>query len=160
MTGDDQEEILIVEWDKRYSVGIPLIDEQHKALIQNANTLYQGCRAGGDDERTAYFNRAVKSVVDYVTYHFSAEEKMLERIRYPELQRHKKQHETFVQKLLDDVKEYGEGKKFVPNNFVRFLRDWILSHIAVEDTKYARYLMNLKKSGRLGEQLKRSEATA
>ena len=85
---------------------------------------------------------------------------MLERIRYPELGRHKKQHESFVRKLLDDVKEYGEGRKFVPNNFVRFLRDWILSHIAVEDTKYARYLTDLKRSGRLGEQLNRPEATA
>jgi hemerythrin len=79
---------------------------------------------------------------------------MLETVKYPKYAEHKKQHEVFVQRLLDDVKSYQEGKKLVPNSFVRFLRDWILSHIAMEDTQYARYIFDLKKSGQLGGQLK------
>jgi hemerythrin len=51
--------------------------------------------------------------------------------------------------MVEDVQSFQEGRKFVPNNFVRFLKDWILSHIAIEDTQYARYILNLKKQGRL-----------
>jgi hemerythrin len=91
----------------------------------------------------------IRGTVDYVKYHFSAEEKLLEKIRYPELAHHKKEHESFVKKILDDVQRFQEGKKFVPNVFVRYLKDWILTHIAVEDIKYADYIMALKKKGRL-----------
>jgi hemerythrin len=160
MTCEDADKTLIVEWDDKYCVGIPLIDEQHKTLIEHTNTLYRGCLAGTDEEKTAYFMKAVKDVVDYVKFHFSAEEKMLENVKYPQLPRQKKQHEMFVQKLLEDVRGFQNGQKFVINNFVRFLRDWILSHIAMEDTQYARYIFDLKKNGRLGEQLGVSQGGA
>jgi hemerythrin len=47
--------------------------------------------------------------------------------------------------LLNEVKSFKEGKKFVPNNFVRYLKDWILSHIAIMDISYAKYILSLKK---------------
>jgi hemerythrin len=144
----DEEEILLVEWDNRYSIGIPFIDDQHKELVRLTNELYQGCLKG-DEAAKAFFAKTVKGTVDYVKYHFSAEEKLLENVKYPELPNHKKFHEAFVKQLLDNVRSFQEGKKFVPNVFVRFLRDWILSHIAVEDKKYAAYIFNLKKQGAL-----------
>ena len=153
MSNEDAEKELIVAWDDKFCVGIPPIDEQHKTLIEHTNTLYQGCLSGTEAERKAYFLNAIRSVVDYTKFHFSAEEKILQNVQYPQLSAHKKQHEEFVQKLVDDVKSYQSGEKFVPNAFVRFLRDWVLSHIALEDTKYARYIFDLKKSGQLDKQL-------
>jgi hemerythrin len=137
-----------IEWDERYVINIPLIDEQHKELVRLTNELYQGCLMG-DDVARSYFMKTIKSVVDYVGKHFSAEEKMLENINYPYLGAHKNQHEEFVKKVLEDVKNFQDGKKFVPNVFVRYLRDWILSHIAMEDKRYAEYIFNLKKQGTL-----------
>jgi hemerythrin len=139
---------IFVEWDDRYSVGIPLIDEQHKELIRLTNELYLGCLTGDDEAREFFFN-AVRGAMDYVKYHFSAEEKMMEKIKYLYLAEHRKRHEDFVLKLIEDVKSFQGGRKFVPNNFVRFLKDWILSHIAIEDIQYARYIMDLKRQGRL-----------
>jgi hemerythrin len=137
-----------IEWGERYLTNIPLIDEQHRELIRLTNELYQSCLLG-DDAARAYFLKTIKSVVDYVAKHFSAEEKMLENVNYPGLRTHKKQHEEFVKKVLEDVKSFQDGKKFVPNVFVRYLKDWVLSHIAVEDKRYAEYIFNLKKQGLL-----------
>jgi hemerythrin len=139
---------VLVEWDDKYSVGIPLIDDQHKELIRLTNELYQGCLGGDEAAQDLFFN-AILGAMDYVKYHFSAEEKILENVRYPKLAEHKKQHEDFVRQMVDDVKSFQGGKKFVPNNFVRFLKDWTLSHIAIADAQYATYIMNLKKQGRL-----------
>ncbi|WP_010260937.1 bacteriohemerythrin [Treponema primitia] len=139
---------VLVEWDDRYSVGIPLIDDQHKELIRLTNELYKGCLAG-DEAAHDYFMSAVKGTVDYVKYHFSAEEKLLENAKYPEIADHKRQHEGFIKQILGDVQSYQGGKKFVPNVFVRYLKDWILSHIAVMDKKYAAYILGLKKQGAL-----------
>jgi hemerythrin len=143
-----EESDMLVEWDDRYLVGIPLIDDQHKELIRLTNELYKGCLAGGESART-YFKTAVKGTVDYVNYHFNAEEKLLQTVQYPEFAEHKKQHEQFVRQILDDVRSFQEGKQFVPNVFVRYLKDWILSHIAVMDKKYAAYIMGLKSKGPL-----------
>jgi hemerythrin len=137
-----------VDWDDRYSVGIPLIDDQHKHLIALTNELY-ACCIGGTEEVQACFRDAIRGAVDYVKYHFTAEEKMLENVQYPGIAAHKKEHESFVIKILADARDFEEGKKFVPNIFVRYLRDWILAHIAVEDKKYAEYIMELKRQNAL-----------
>jgi hemerythrin len=50
-----------------------------------------------------------------------------------------------VIKVLQDVRDFENGKKFVPNLFVRYLKDWILAHIAVEDKKYAEHILALKR---------------
>jgi hemerythrin len=134
----------IVEWDDRYSVAIPLIDEQHKELIRLTNELYKGCLAGEEAARTNFMT-AIKGTVDYVKYHFGVEEKLLQSVNYPELAEHKREHEAFVKHILDEVHSFNGGKKFVPNVFVRYLKDWILSHIAVADRKYSAYILNLKK---------------
>jgi hemerythrin len=142
MPNDD----ILIEWVDRYSLGIPIIDEQHKKLVEMTNDLYRGCLLG-DDAARDYFMKAVHSVVGYVKYHFAAEEKIMEKIKYPAMAEHKKEHEGFVKKVFEEVKSFEGGKKFVPNVFVRYLKDWILAHIAVQDKKYAEYIMNLKRQG-------------
>jgi hemerythrin len=149
-------ESVLVEWDDKYSVGIPLIDEHHKELIRLTNELYQGCLAKDDAARAFFFANTIRGTMDYTKYHFSAEEKIMESIKYPQLAEHKKEHEDFVLTMVENVKNFHEGKKFVPNNFVRFLKDWILSHIAIADTKYAKYIMELKKRGKLSLELRKS----
>jgi hemerythrin len=141
-----------VEWDDRYSVGIPLIDDQHKHLIELTNGLYACCIGRGEDVQ-ACFRDAIRGAVDYVKYHFAAEEKILENVKYPGIAAHKKEHESFVVKILAEVKDFEEGKKFVPNIFVRFLRDWILAHIAVEDKKYAGFILGLKRQDALKQRV-------
>jgi hemerythrin len=135
MSSDD----VLVEWDDKYSVGIQLIDDQHKELVTLTNTLYRGCRTGVETAKT-YFMGAIHGAVEYVKYHFAVEEKLMEGFDYPILDAHKREHREFIRKIFQDVKSFQEGKKFVPNTFVRYLKDWILSHIAVMDKKYMEYI--------------------
>jgi hemerythrin len=137
-------ENIIVEWDDRYLIGIPLIDGQHKELIRLTNSLYESCLQG-DETARENFRAAIRESVEYVKFHFGAEEQILKNVQYPEFALHKKEHEDFVKQVLEEVKNFEEGRKFVPNTFVRFLRDWILTHIAMADKKYAAYIMALKK---------------
>jgi hemerythrin len=143
---------ILVEWDDRYSVNIQLIDDQHKELINMTNSLYKGCLSG-DEAARSYFMETIRGTVDYVKYHFSAEEKMLENVKYPDIVQHKREHESFIKQILEDVEKFQEGKKFVPNVFVRFLKDWILTHIAVQDKKYSEYIFGLKKKGLLDSRI-------
>jgi hemerythrin len=108
------------------------------------NDLYKGCLLGGDEARD-YFMKAIRGTVDYVKYHFAAEEKIMENVKFPGFVEHKREHEGFVKQIVGDVKDFQEGKQFVPNVFVRYLKDWILTHIAVKDKIYAAFILDLKK---------------
>jgi len=138
----------IVTWDKKYSTGIELIDVQHRELVRLANQLHQACLAGGD-KVSATFKDAMSRMVEYVRFHFGAELQLLLRINYPDYQTHKKQHETLIASILDAAKDYNDGKQFVPNAFVRTLKDWVFGHIAVYDKGYALYVADQKRKGLL-----------
>ena len=140
----------IVSWDEKYATGIELIDSQHKELISLTNKLFQACLEG-NDAVTVAFKEAMSHMVEYVRLHFAAEEKFQQHINYPKYPEHKKQHEDMVKLILETVKDYSEGRKFVPNNFVRSLRDWILSHIAVYDKDYATYAADQKNKGLISD---------
>ncbi len=124
-----------VEWEDRYSVGIKKIDSQHKQLIKFTNELFNSCTQG-QDEANETFRKILKDVVEYVKTHFSDEEALMLEHGYSGYADHKHQHEGFVLKVLEQVGAFESGKKFIPNQFVRYLRDWLLEHIAISDHAY------------------------
>ena len=146
--GNEMENNNIVAWNNSYSVGINLIDDQHRELIKLTNKLYHSCMLSRDNSR-AVFMQTIRGAVDYIGYHFSTEEKVMERVGYPDFLVHRVEHADFVKTVLREVDDFQSGKKYVPQNFVYFLRDWVLTHIAVSDKKMGTYLVNLKKQGSL-----------
>jgi hemerythrin len=138
----------IVQWQNSYSVGVRLIDEQHMELIKLTNKLFESCMAGQEKTRRTFLD-TIHMAVDYVKYHFGTEERLMERINYPDLLRHKKEHADFVREVLLKVEDFKAGKSLAPISFVYFLRDWVLQHIAVCDKKMGDYLINMQKSGAL-----------
>ena len=145
--GDPDNEQIVI-WSDMYNTGITQIDEQHKELVTLINVLFQACLHGKAD---AAFKEAMGKMVEYVNFHFSQELMLLERISYPMYSEHKQQHDVLVLEILDAVKEFKEGKKYTPNNFVRTLKEWVLSHIAIADQIYATFIMEQKKKGFLAD---------
>jgi len=144
----------IVVWCDKYMTGIAQIDEQHHHLVNLANQLYAACFAK-EDVLHSVFKDSMSRMVEYVRFHFDAESKLLQAINYPDYSEHKKMHDTLIKKILEAAENYKEGKKFVPNNFVRTLVEWVFSHIAVYDKRYSAYTMERLKGGFLtADQLK------
>ena len=129
-------------WNDSYSVGFAAIDNQHKKLVKMINELFQGCTRS---ETFAYvsFMQTVKNAVDYAHTHFKKEEDYMKRANYPALADHKKLHEEFIIEIAELVREFETGKT-EPVSLARFLKKWLLNHIAVTDKKYAPYLTELK----------------
>ena len=151
----------IVQWQSTYSVGIKLVDEQHMELIKLTNKLFNNCMAGREKSRATFLS-TIHSAVDYVGYHFSTEEKLMERINYPHFIAHKKEHATFVREVFNKVEEFKTNKVLAPLTFVYFLRDWVLHHIAVNDKKMGDYIIALQKNGELQKmtlRVKKDEAS-
>jgi len=130
-----------ITWDDSYSVGLEHIDNQHKELVKMVNDLYGACKVGALKEDIVYM-RTVSKALEYARVHFADEEKYMDKVFYPELDEHKKQHEEFVVEIKKSIKlfEYGET---APIELVNFLKNWLLNHIAISDKKYAPYLKKL-----------------
>jgi len=129
-----------------------LIDAQHKELVNLTNQLYRACLTNREAIK-AVFREAMSHMVEYVNFHFTAEMELLARINYPAYAEHKKQHDELVKKILNASKSFDGGRKFVANKFVRTLKDWIFSHIAISDKKYADYIAEQKSKGLLTDEM-------
>jgi len=138
----------IVQWQNSYSTKIRLIDFQHQELIRMTNYLFKNCLAS-KNRAMAAFNEIVHEVVEYAGYHFATEEKIMERVGYPEYLLHKKEHSDFAREIFSKVEDYEAKRITAPISLAYFLRDWILQHIAVNDKKLGNFLSHLKKTGEL-----------
>jgi hemerythrin len=139
---------VLVPWSENYVTGIKVVDEQHMELVNLLNELYRACLT--NEQRTdAVFKEVMGRMVEYVRFHFSAELKILERINFPDYHEHKKQHDQLVVQILEAAKAYHEGRRYIANNFVHELKDWVLGHIGVYDQAYAIYVADQRKRGLL-----------
>jgi hemerythrin len=131
-----------ISWSSRYSVGIKEIDDQHKALLDLINNLYHST-TGNEEKHRAHFREVIAQSVSYIKNHFSFEEKYMLATNFPEYQAHNQMHKEFILKVVAADKDFEAGKRLVLVNFLKFLRDWVLSHIAVEDMKYSEYFKRI-----------------
>jgi hemerythrin len=132
-------EMALIEWNDEFSVQNNELDEQHKELVKMTNDLYTGCQMGGIMAKV-YFLKTVQGAVHYVKTHFATEEKIIQEIGYPEFDAHKKQHEDFVAHVTEQVRILDREDNPNPTDFVKFLMDWIVLHIANSDKKYVPYI--------------------
>ena len=125
----------LIKWTNKLACGIKVIDEQHMGLVSLVNEMFNHVTGNAVQENN-YFARVAHEAVNYVKNHFSAEEKILLATKYPGYIGHKKEHDDFIQTLLESIRDYQAGKRFTLSTFTRFLKDWILSHIALVDKEY------------------------
>jgi hemerythrin len=128
----------LVTWSSTFACGIKLIDDQHKALVSLVNDLFNHV-TGNEKQEQDYFNQVNKEAVDYIKIHFATEEKLMIATKFPGFAEHKKAHQGFVVKVLENIADYQAGRRFTLFSFTKFLKEWILSHVAVMDKQYFEY---------------------
>lgn len=131
-----------IRWESKYKTGYKRIDEQHKELVNIINDLYSiGVESNIEDENVKKsLSDILKRAIDYATYHFSYEEKIMSAIDYSIAKDHITKHRGFSVKVVDEVNMYENGNSIVIEDFIKFLRDWLINHIMVDDKKFVEEL--------------------
>jgi hemerythrin len=132
----------LIKWSPTFSVGIKIIDEQHQELIKLTNNLFNHC-VGDEEAERVYFKMVIGKAVGYIKIHFSTEERIMTVLKYKDYWEHKREHDAFVLTVVEQVRAFSEGKPFTLLSFTKFLKDWILTHIAVSDRKYSAYIKHV-----------------
>ncbi len=133
-----------IKWEERFKTGYKRIDNQHKELVNIINDLYETGVKGdlNNEEVKKSFNEIIKRTIDYATYHFSYEEKIMNAINYSISKDHISKHRAFSLKVVDEVNRYEQGDNLVIKDFINFLKDWLLNHIVLDDKKFVTELKN------------------
>ncbi len=135
---------LVVEkivWDQTYSVGHPLLDEQHKKIICIINSLLESPNLQVNSDAVSDSLSLLKK---YSEEHFKAEEHILKAYGYPDLVSHKEGHLEYTTKVINLYKHAIQGNSSVPEELLSFLTYWWQQHILFEDMAYKDFLLAQK----------------
>ena len=128
----------LIKWNEKLSVKINSIDDQHKILIDMINEFYEMI---GDKSNDELISALIKKMKEYTVVHFSYEEKLFKEYNYSDFEAHKKEHQGFVNKVIDLEKRFNDGKIIMSFEITKFLKDWLIKHIQGTDMKYTKLLI-------------------
>ncbi len=126
-------------WNDNLSVGVPLIDQQHKMLLKHLAELSE---AVGGHHGSSEIAGTLDFLVDYTDFHFSTEEKHMKANDYSGFEQHLALHEEFKRTLAnlgEDFREEGATPSLA-EAINTLLINWFLKHIEVVDQKLCTFL--------------------
>ena len=124
----------IIVWEEKYSIGVDLIDNQHKQLIAYLNSYY---KALSDGKAKDAVDRVLNGLTDYVGYHFSEEEKLMQSIQDVDFSLHFEEHCNFSSKVLT-LKSKSYLDEDVSYELFDFMKDWVIAHFSITDQKFGK----------------------
>ena len=126
-----------IDWNPSFSVGVKLLDEQHKRIVDMSNLLISDREA---TVRSETISELLDRLTKYATEHFRAEEQLLEEYGYPDLVRQKAEHKAYRIKIVALCQATVSHEDSVPAELLKFMRDWWINHILETDMKYRSFL--------------------
>ncbi len=127
-----------IAWKSSYSVNHPKIDKQHQNIFKLIDDI-------PDFLDVELIKECIMKLYDYTGIHFSDEERMMQKIGYPELKNHQQLHFNLISKLAGFSKD-GFVNQASLIDFKEFTNNWLIEHILQEDMKY-RDFVNENKIG-------------
>lgn len=121
-------------WKDEYSIGVDLIDKQHKYLFEIGNNAYNLLK---DDFCVDKYDAIVMIIEDlqqYSKFHFETEENYMIKINYKNYLSQKVEHDSFIKKIneikLEQVEE--DPQKYI-GQILAFIIKWLPDHILLKD---------------------------
>jgi len=132
-----------INWDESLSIGVELIDDQHKKWIGHIRNVQAAIEARRGMPQIA---STLDFLINYTQFHFSTEEKSMSETGYPALENHRAKHEELkgtLDNLIEDFKEDGVTEK-LSEAIGTFLVNWLRNHIRDVDQAFAAFLKEKK----------------
>lgn len=124
-------------WSPRYETGVPLMDTQHRRLVDLINQLGDAILRGETDAAED-MDRLYAELIDYAQVHFAEEECLMAEhgIDPGVLARHRGLHQQFVRQI-EQMHGGGDVTAERMQAMNRFLASWLVLHILGEDKEIA-----------------------
>lgn len=132
------QQIIIPKWEKKYEIGIPEIDFQHKYFLELIKRFYDLAKSGISK---VHIHNYLKELSLYTQFHFCSEENIMSLHAYPAAKAHKQLHIDLIEELTNKIGLCELGELSL-NEVTYFLVEWFIDHTQKEDLKLAYFLNN------------------
>lgn len=120
----------IIKWADIYTVGIEQIDEEHKTLIDMINRAFDS-----NKDKAETIAQLTEDMKEYAIMHFATENKFMADYGFPEEASHAAMHADFL--------SHSDGENpLEPIQLIKFLADWLNSHILESDKALGEFLQS------------------
>lgn len=128
----------LMTWTEEMSVGVKVLDNDHKELIRLLNELNDGIETG-------HFRAALEGIIDglfrYTRTHFAREERLFAQTGFPGAAAHKAEHELLIRRTVNLQARFESGQsRELSLEAMAFLKKWLTDHIMGSDQKYKPHL--------------------
>jgi len=123
----------MIPWDARYEVGIAAIDGQHREMLELANRLLAGLRAGAERDQLV---ETLRALVRATEHNVATEERLMHEHGLAPAH-----HAAEHQRLVESIRRFD--LRLDPAGIeasARWLGDWLLGHIDEDDRPFAEQL--------------------
>jgi hemerythrin-like metal-binding protein len=129
----------LLEWKYLHSVGVGVLDEQHKEIFNRVNRLSESLADNLDDMqiKTIFIRLS-----EYSFLHFKTEEDLFEQYGYNKKSAHIKAHDIFREKLKIFESKLNIKEDYLSLKVVDFMSDWWLRHVIYSDFLYKEFFAN------------------
>jgi hemerythrin len=119
-------------WNTSYSVGHPLLDEQHQQLFDLCKRAID-CTSGSHEHKNIH--EILNDLVEFVRMHDAYEESLLKISNFPLLDEHVEEHRQVMAELLHFIHELMTGS-INEASLADYLCRWLKGHVLISDMKY------------------------
>jgi len=112
------------EWKDEYSIGNPIIDNEHQHLIELADGM---TNSATNDQLIAF----IMHLYRHTREHFANEEKLMRECAHPHYEQHVEDHNELLTGLISKTDVIREGN-WSKADIVELMTQWIL-HITSDD---------------------------
>ncbi|GAB3361316.1 bacteriohemerythrin [Giesbergeria giesbergeri] len=113
------------------------IDEDHRKLVEQVNTLHTATSEGRGNE---IVEALLAQIIADTEEHLRHEEQQMEQAKFPDLERHKQGRALFVAQLRRLQRKHQGGSITVASELSTALRDWLSLHIRRNDKELRTFL--------------------
>lgn len=126
------------ELTKELETGNAIIDGEHSELFKAVNNIVDAC---GKGQGRNIIDPAIKFLLAYVDKHFAHEEQLQRDNKYPDMENHKKFHESYKKQLKEIASQIPVNNPTITdlvklNGHIAVL----INHIRIEDKKLGKFL--------------------
>jgi hemerythrin len=136
---------LKLKWEIHLSVGVDEIDHQHELLIDKFNEFMLAYKEErGSDE----LHRLFTFLGEYVITHFADEESLMQRISYPDYNKHREKHMEFKQKVKsfrELLENKGPSQELIHSSGL-LMTSWLIEHMTGMDRAIGNFMIERSES--------------
>jgi hemerythrin len=116
------------------SVGVKLLDNDHKKLVLLINQLYDGLMTGG---AKLALERDFEDLVSYTRIHHAHEEQLLVETGFQGSAAHKHEHDSTIEQAVELQMRFKSSEGLGAElGVVSHLRNWLFRHIHGSDQEF------------------------